>query len=742
MKDFISQFITQCVNDNILPKSTNNISPCDRFRRIPQATDRGSKRSIAYWLKLEYDFAYGYAKDFKTGAESRFNSARNDSSMTRADIARIKSLLKIRKAQEDSLEKERHLKIAARAAILRQQCAVEGTTPYLDRKGIPLSSGLILGKGTSGEKLFIPIYEFSAKNKNNLELISWQTIGPDGTKRFPFGGKKKGCFHIIGQINPTKPIVICEGWATGVSLNIHLGQSGYTDGIIVAFDAYNMVSVAKNIRKVYKNTEIIIAADNDESGVGQKEAAKCQKSVTDCSVVVCPEVGKDFNDIHPEALKKAFGVETPGGEMPSSPVDSPLMVTRALPAGGLPSDWQNNIIEDAKGRIVSTSLQNTILYLIYHHDFQNVFAYDEFKQSIILKRCPPWEDESTFKIDRLSDISITQTAATLERYGLNCTIDRAAKAIQVAANEKRFHSARVYFNTLEWDGTSRLESMFQNHFGSQSEAPEYLSMIARKWMTAAIRRVMEPGCKFDHVLILESAKQGLYKSAALKALATFNGETYHTDSVSIVDLSNKDTAMKLQGNMIVELAELSGFSRKDDETIKNWITQTIDEIRIPFSREISKFPRQFVFAATTNNSEYLKDPTGNRRFWPVTIEKYIDIDGLNAEKDQLWAEAVHLYKSGFYVGVTHEENELAEKERAKRFNRDPWDDLVMQIVSGLAIDEFKSSEVIDKMNLKTVEKNSTTMRRVSNILKMNGYDNSPRWDNKDKKTIRLWSKGQ
>lgn len=722
--DFVSKFITSMVNAGINPKSTADISPSDRFRRIKVESDRGGKKSLSYWLKVEYDFAYGYAKDFKSGVEIRFNSAIDDPGMTRADVARVKALLKARKAEEDIRIAERHSKIAARAKIKWSQAQDTGTTPYLDRKGLGLLSARIYGD----RNVMVPVYEMG--KTGSLDLVSWQMIRADGEKGFPFGGKQSGCFHIIGQIDPTKPILICEGWATGASLHLALNT-----GVVVALSSGNLLPVSKSIRAIYKATPIIIAGDNDESGAGQKAAAQVQKSVTDVSIVIPENIGKDFNDLLPEAIKKAFGYEGAGGVEPSVPCD----LQSHSPASDI-IEWQSNIITDSKGRMVATSLQNAILYLIYHRDFAGVFAFDEFKQAVLVRKCPPWQDEETFRVKSLSDIQITQTAATLERYGLSCTVDKAAKAIAVAAQENSFHSAKAYFSALEWDGVDRLGSMFAKHFGCKTEPPEYLSMIAKKWMTAAVKRIMEPGCKFDHVLILESQKQGLYKSSALKSLATFNGETYHTDGVSIVDLGNKDTAMKLQGNMIVELAELSGFSKKDDESIKNWITQTIDEVRIPFSREISKYQRQFVFAATTNNPDYLKDPTGNRRFWPITIEKYIDVDALDLDKGQLWAEAVHLYNNKFYIGITPEENELADVERKKRLSRDAWDDSVMAIVEALGVDEFKASDVLDKMGLKAVEKNDKTMRRVTNILRMNGYDNMPIWDQRNKKSVRLWSK--
>ncbi len=718
--NFVSKFVTAIVNAGIIPKNIGHIRAADRFVRIASDTDKGGKRSISYWLKVEGDFSYGYAKCFKTGSELRFNSAIDDPNMTRADLARVKALLRARKAEEDIRIAERYAKIATRAVHKWALCSPTGLTPYLSTKGVELLSARIYGERT----LFIPIYEDFA----SPALISWQTIEADGIKKFPFGGKKG--WHVIGQIDPTKPIVICEGWATGASIHMATGLA-----VVVAFDAGNLLPVSRAVRKHYHNTPIVIAADNDESGTGQKAAAKCQQSVSNVSIVMPKEIGHDFNDLEPSAISIAFGIQEGGGDSPIGDSQS----SGVIPAA---ASWQNNIITDAKGRMVATSLQNSILYLLYHNDFIGVFAYDEFKQDTILLRCPPWEEDAKFKVESVSDIIITKTAATLERYGLSCTIDKAAKAIDVVAWENRFHSAREYLSALVWDGTPRLETFCQDYFGTKEEAPEYCAFVFKKWLTACVKRVMEPGCKFDHVLILESQKQGLYKSSFLKSLATFNGETYHTDSVNIDAMDDKDTTMMMQGNLIVELAELSGNSKKEDGQIKNWMTQTQDELRIPFSRKIVKYKRQFVFAATTNDYDYLRDPSGHRRFWPVTIEKPIDVDEIEAIKGQLWAEAVHWYKSKLYIGPTPEENELANIERAKRLQTDAWEYIVMGIVKKLGLDEFRTTDILERMDLKTTDKNDRTMRRISSILKSNGYNNDPQWDRSLGKSVRVWSKVQ
>lgn len=715
--DFTSGFINSLVNGGITPKSTSQIVPTSRFKRLASSDDRGVKRSISYKLTVEYDFAYGYAKDHKTGFEVKYSSYSKDQSLTRADLARIKAMMKVKKAQEDAEIAKRHSTIAARAKIKWAAAKSSGTHPYLHRKKVALGSARILG-----DSLIISIHEPDG------ELVSWQTINAHGDKRFPFGGKKQGCWHTIGAINPTKPIYVCEGWATGASIAAALDCA-----VVVAFDAGNLMPVLKGLRKLYSNAPIIVAGDNDASQTGQKAAAACAKAVKNCSFKIPETVNSDFNDLDANGIRSILCP-------PASSPDGVLQTQDNVQTIG--GDWRDLLIRDAKGAMVSSSLKNAVLHIQYHEVMQGVFAYDEFKRDLMMVKCPPWIEEAEFKVGAVTDLIFNQCAAYMEDHGLVMTKDKAAAAIEIAANENKFHSARIYFQDLVWDGKPRLKTMFLDHFGCKSEDAGYLGWVATKWMTAAVKRIMEPGCKFDHVLVLESTIQGVSKSSTLKTLVTFGDdvtETYHTDSVSVNEIGNTYTPLKMQGVMIVELAELKGFSKQDDESIKNWITQTIDEVKLPFDRRTTKYKRQFVFAATTNRHDYLKDPTGNRRYWPITIEKVIDLDVLAAERSQLWAEAVHNYRAGMYIGPTMEENEQADFERQKRLNHDAWTDSVMKIVENMDLSEFKLSHVMDKMDLKLHDKNDRAQNRIKTILQMNGYENRPMWNAKTQKTERMWS---
>lgn len=727
MTDFISDFINKAVKAGITPKDTKDIIETDGFKRISCVTDKRGKKSISYWLKIEHDFSYGYIHDFKHGVEIKYFSHNKD--VSKSDLTRIKKMMAIRKAEEKARMLERHQKIAVRANLIWSQSSKVGKHQYLDKKAVSLSPARI-----KGNAIIVPMYD----DPENMEmLVNWQRIMPDGDKRFPFGGLKKGAFcQLTPEINPNKKIVICEGFATGKTI-----KASGAENVVVAFDAGNMLHVAKKYRKVYKTTPIVIGADNDESGTGEKEALECQNKITNCSYVMPSALGCDFNDCPEEALNIFGGNIIPSQEEElNSNAQEPTLPVPTTHNYNLPTDydWQDHLTLDKNKKMVSSSVNNAILYLDNHTHFRDIFAYNEFSHEEMVVKCPPWEDPYNFKVKPVDDLTITMCCATLEKHGISIGFDKCAKAISVSCWENRFHPARDYLETLEWDGVERLGTMFKKYFHVHMESDPYLKMIGRKWFTAMVKRLFEPACKFDHVLVLESQKQGVFKSTSLKVLTTFNGETFCTDSVSVADHSNKDAIQKMQGNIILELAELTGFNSQDDNAIKNWITQQEDIARLAYGRKLSKFKRQFVFVATTNDYDYLKDPTGNRRYWPVTVGGFIDIDGLKEVREQLWAEAVWLYKKGYYIGVTNGDNELCEIERSKRLVSDAWDYNVMYAVRQLNKKEFTIDMIMEEMNLKMWEKNDKSKRRIAKILRMNGWDNRPKWDKKNKKAIRLW----
>lgn len=198
--------------------------------------------------------------------------------------------------------------------------------------------------------------------------------------------------------------------------------------------------------------------------------------------------------------------------------------------------------------------------------------------------------------------------------------------------------------------------------------------MGRRWLLSAVARALRPGVKVDCVLVLEGP-QGVRKSTALATLCPDPGLFFDDD----LQIGDKDAAQSLRGKWICELGELSALTRHEIGTLKAFVTRAVDTYRPSFGRVARDFPRRIVFAASTNESEYLKDPTGNRRWWPVRVAVTgpIEIEALRDYRDQLWAEAVTLLEAGapHYID-TPELAALCRTEQAEREQGDPWEEHV------------------------------------------------------------------
>ena len=227
-----------------------------------------------------------------------------------------------------------------------------------------------------------------------------------------------------------------------------------------------------------------------------------------------------------------------------------------------------------------------------------------------------------------------------------------------------FHPVQDYLNGLTWDGTPRLETVFIDFLGAEGNE-HFIRAVTRKWFCGAVARVMNPGCKFDSAIVLYGT-QNFGKSSFSDILSKgwFNDSTISMDS--------KDGYASLHGNWIIELAELASTKRCDVETVKTFLSKREDTYRPAYGRHVATFKRQCVFFGTTNEDEYLKDRTGNRRFWPITVTKKMDLNKFAATIDQIWAEAVVVWKSGekIWLDTPQLEQELLEAQAPRMVQDD------------------------------------------------------------------------
>jgi predicted P-loop ATPase len=339
-------------------------------------------------------------------------------------------------------------------------------------------------------------------------------------------------------------------------------------------------------------------------------------------------------------------------------------------------DWKKEL-KATEGGTVKPIAFNVEICMRYDSKLAGLIAYDEFRQCVIFRQTPPWTDEyaasrNTKDGDAWSDADDTRLSSYLTRAHsiIDATKHEIQPALNVAARDRAFHPVREYLHALVWDGTPRLDTYAQEYLRANPRLAAYYKIVVPMWYLEAVARVEEPGCQADYVLVLEG-EQGDNKTTALK---TLGGEWYSDASQD--DLQNKEAAMKLHGTWIFVFDEGAVLTRSDARVLKDFVTKTDDDIIPKYSNYKTKFRRQCVFALTTNDHQYLSDPTGNRRFWPIKCGE-IDIERIRADRDQLWAEAYARYKDGERRYPSKgEEKAIIEPEQDKRRRPEAWEEAI------------------------------------------------------------------
>lgn len=322
-------------------------------------------------------------------------------------------------------------------------------------------------------------------------------------------------------------------------------------------------------------------------------------------------------------------------------------------------------------KVEARSIHNAMMVAQSHSSLEGMMIYDIFADNIIIRKCPPWESAQTFTPHTLRDTDILYFRGWLEQCGIRISKVDAQDILIAIAQQNTVNPPKDYFEKLIWDKIPRLHTWLTYYLGvERPDDPNFFSYtkaVGAKWLIASVKRIYEPGCQFRNVLILEGT-QNIGKSKAFSTLATIGGERYFIDG--FVQFNNKDSLMQLQGKLIFEMAELASFKRAESEDVKAFLTRQIDEYRPPYGRIVVSRPRMFIIGGSVNPSGgYFKDPTGNERYWPVKCGN-IDIEALERDREQLWAEAVYRYKLNEQIWLTSEENAIALIEQEERFNED------------------------------------------------------------------------
>jgi predicted P-loop ATPase len=298
--------------------------------------------------------------------------------------------------------------------------------------------------------------------------------------------------------------------------------------------------------------------------------------------------------------------------------------------------WHKELARDRNGNIYKTYKN---IELILKNEFN--IKFNEFDKKIYIQNKGQWYKSS--KRGLLQNIDITMMHRALQtKYNVHTSKQLVEDSVDIVANLNTYHPIKRYLDGLTWDGTRRVDSLLTNSFGTPNDS--YHRDIIRKFLLAAIYRIYDSPIKFDHVLT-PVGKTGYGKSSFFKILF---GKSYFTDSLSLNEMKDKTGAEKLPGKWCIELAEIAGMYRTDNEVVKSFLTRESDYYRPPYARVLEDMDRTSVIAATTNESDtgFLKDLTGNRRWWPFLTKCKVDHEWLYSIRNQVWAEAKQIYDTG------------------------------------------------------------------------------------------------
>ena len=299
-------------------------------------------------------------------------------------------------------------------------------------------------------------------------------------------------------------------------------------------------------------------------------------------------------------------------------------------------DWESKLAIDKAGNVKDT-LSNICTILRCDKNLQGI-VFNQFKSMLDVISPLPWPQVKP----GWNDTDLACAKLYFERtYGVWSPTKFKDALLAVTSAERLYHPIKEYLSTLKWDGVPRIDSLLIDYLGA--EDTPYVRAVTRKTLVAAIARIYKPGVKFDSILVL-NGPQGLGKSTLFAIL----GKQWFSDSLSISDMKDKTAPEKLQGYWILEISELNGIKKMDVEVVKSFITRTDDKYRQAYGVSVESHPRNCVIVGTTNSDGgFLRDITGNRRFWPVRVSGHSKYKPWELKDvDQVWAEAIEYYRNG------------------------------------------------------------------------------------------------
>jgi predicted P-loop ATPase len=383
--------------------------------------------------------------------------------------------------------------------------------------------------------------------------------------------------------------------------------------------------------------------------------------------------------------------------------------------------WLGACIVSETGKPLA-NLANVLTALRTDPELCNALAYDEMQRAPMLLH-PIGNPLSVAGMRPLIDKDVSDIQDYLQHAGLKRVgRDDVRHAVEAYATENSFHPVRDYLEALQWDGQKRLNVWTMTKLGA--DLTEYNSAVGQMFLISMVARIFDPGCKADHMLVLEGA-QGELKSSACAVL----GGPWFSDCLPDIT-AGKDASQHLRGKWLIEVAELYAMGKAEAAQLKAFISRTVEQYRPSYGRLEVFEPRQCVFVGTTNKQAYLRDETGGRRFWPVRTGR-VNLDGLLEDRDQLFAEAVELYRRGveWWPGKRFEHQHIAP-EQAARYEADAWEEPIRAHLEGVERTTL-ASVATGALGLTVGRVGTTDQRRIAGIMTALGWtqqrDKHGRW---------------
>lgn len=306
---------------------------------------------------------------------------------------------------------------------------------------------------------------------------------------------------------------------------------------------------------------------------------------------------------------------------------------------------------------------NAALAFRYHPDLKGMLRFNTIRGVVEITREAPWGD----KPGEWSDSSAVRMCQWFNLMGIRFGKDMMGDAAECVAREWAYNPIADYLNSLTWDGVPRVETWLHIYGGAVNT--HYTREIGKRWLVSAVARGLKPGTQVDTMLVLEGI-EGIYKTSVLRVL----GGGYFTPLRGAIGASDGRAATQASTNWIIEFGELEAISKTEFQTLKDFLTTTEETMRLAYRRNAERLFRSSVFAGTVNEDEWLPPSGEHRRFWPVKLT-YCDIPALKLHRDQLWAEARHLFETGQHWWIKPDEEALlrdAHAERDRRRFHDEW----------------------------------------------------------------------